>query len=124
MTMALNLSRVVVSPRLRNPKPITVTRTTGEWIKGNWTPSITPTILNPIAIEAGVSEEEVLQLPEGDRIQGLKKFFTTIPLQGATTGTTPDQITSASGERFQVKTVDNRMVNGFYSAICVRIKGA
>lgn len=121
--MPLNLSRVITSPRLRNTSPLTVTRATGAFVKGVWTPGPDVT-LKPIGIEAGVSEEEVLQLPEGDRIQGLKKFFTTIKLQGATTTTTPDRITGASGEIYQVKTVDNRLVNGFYSAICVRIKGA
>lgn len=121
--MPLNLSRVVTSPRLRNTSPIKVIRTPGAWVKGNWTPD-EPIELFAVGIEAGVSEEEVLQLPEGDRIQGLKKFFATIPLVGATTSTTPDRIISASGETFQVKTVDNRFVNGFYSAICVRVKGA
>lgn len=121
--MPLNLSRVINSPRLRNSSQLKIMRTPGSWIKGAWTPSTVVTLYS-IGIEAGVSEEEVLQLPEGDRIQGLKKFFVTIPLQGATTGTTPDKILAASGETFQVKIVDNRMVNGFYSAICVRIKGA
>lgn len=121
--MPLNLSRVIMSPRLRNTSPFAVKRATGSFVKGVWTPGPDVTI-NAIGIEAGVSEEEVLQLPEGDRIQGLKKFFMTIKLQGATTTTTPDRIPGASGDIYQVKTVDNRMVNGFYSAICVRIKGA
>ena len=121
--MPLNLSRVVTSPRLRNTSPISVIRTAGLWVKGVWTPG-TPVTLKAVGIEAGVSDEEVIQLPEGDRIQGLKKFFTTIPLVGSTTGSTPDRIIGFSGETYQVKIVDNRKVNGFYSAICVRIKGA
>ena len=120
--MPLNLSRVVTSPRLRNTLPLVINRATGEWIKGKWTAG-NDVIIKSIGIEAGVSDEEVLQLPEGDRTQGLKKFFTPIKLVGATNLTTPDKITSASGDIWQVKLVDNRLTNGFYSAVCVRIKG-
>lgn len=121
--MPRNLSRVVLSPRLTNVQPITITRATGSWIKGQWTVG-TPQIISSRGIEAGISEEEVLKVPEGDRIKGLKKFFVTVALRGATPTSTPDIITSASAELWQVQTVDNRAVNGFYSAICVRIKGA
>jgi len=127
--MPVILTRVVVSPRLSNTLPLTVLRTSGSWTAGEWIQG-TPTQLSTVGIEAGVSDEEVLQVPEGDRTKGLKKFFTPIQLKGATVGATPtenqtpDQIISSTGEKWQVLTVDNRVVNGFTSAICVRLKGA
>lgn len=121
--MPVNLSRVVLSPRLTNKTPIKITRITGSFIRGKWTPGA-PVVINAKGIEAGVSDEEVLKLPEGDRIQGLKKFFVTVELKGSTTESTPDIIENSQGDKFQVKTVDNRKINGFYSAVCVRIKGA
>ena len=119
--MARNLSRVITSPRLMNPLPLTVLRPSGSWIKGEWTPGVDEEI-STVGIEAGVSDEEVLQLPEGDRVKALKKFLTPILLKGSDTSKTPDRVISSDGATWQVKFVDNRMVNGFSSAVCVRIK--
>lgn len=124
--MAVRLRRVVVSPRLRNPLPLTVIRVGGSFVKGRWTPA-EPVNISTKGIEAGVSDEEVLQVPEGDRIKGLKKFFVPITLVGASVGAsdkTPDKIIDSNGETWKVQLVDNRVVNGFTSAVCVRIKGA
>lgn len=120
--MPINMRRVVTSPRLRNTLPLTIYRKPGHFEKGRWIEDDEIEITS-IGIEAGVSEQEVDQIAEGDRVKGLKKFFTPIALQGAGTNRTPDRIESASGDLWQVKMVSNRAINGFYSAICVRIRG-
>ena len=84
--MALDMSSIVSDPDFQSP--YVIVRNTGVWVRGAFPKNTTR--INASGVVAGVSEEEALQVPEGDRVKGLKKFYATVPLYGPRKDGTPD----------------------------------
>ena len=122
----LNVSNVVNSPRLR--EDFSITRTTGLWMNGRFTPNA-PTTLNLTGIIIPTSEDMV-QTPNGGLIQGELRVFTAsklyetkLDVQAGQDGVISDEIIW-KGENWKVLQVRDFSDSGYYRAVCTREKGA
>jgi hypothetical protein len=118
----------VNSPALS--EPFTIYRTVGSFQRGGWVATEStqnhpnPQVISARGVVTVLNEKELDMVPEGDRVKGAMKFFTTTPLY----------LTSSAGANISDKVLWNgdyyRLVNigqwgsfGFYTAVGVRTAG-
>lgn len=74
----INVGRVVTSSKLRQPKPFTVNRKSGDWVAGRFVQAETAIPMEGVVTAAGT--EDIMQVPEGDRVSQIVVFHSTLPL--------------------------------------------
>lgn len=74
----LNVGRVIHSSKLRQPKPFTVWRKTGDWVAGRFVETETAIPMEGVVTAAGT--QDIMQVPEGDRTTKIVVFHSTLPL--------------------------------------------
>lgn len=103
----------------------TVYRSSGRWVAGRWVEA-TPTqivMYGPVWV---ASEKDLVQVPEGDRVQGAMMFVSTQPIYTTRDGSadgTSDQILW-DGEMYRIAKIFPWHKQGFYQAYAFRMRGA
>lgn len=97
-----------------------ILRSSGEYINHRWEPSIE--IIHVTGIAAVVSSKDFDMLPEGDRVSGLRTFYTMQELRGSSNEATAD-ICEYHGQKYRLFQVLDHSNNGFYKAIGKLIGG-
>lgn len=96
----------------------TVHRKSGTWVDGRWIPSeVSLPYFGTIVV---ASQEDLLQIPEGDRVTGTMMFFSVKPLNRTGKTGTSDEITWR-GVRYRLSAVVPWADFGFYQAFGVRM---
>jgi hypothetical protein len=119
--MALDLSDVVNDSDMGDC--FCILRSTGQYAAGGWTAQ-PPISIQAFGVIAIAEPDDLLQIPEADRVQGSLQVMTATPIYQtlASKSGTSDQIEWRGGT-YRVQSVAPWKVNGFYSAIAVRMKG-
>jgi hypothetical protein len=121
----LNVSRVINSCKLRQPKPFTVYRKTGDWVAGRF--EETETAIPMMGVVTAAGTKDIIQLPEADRTSQIVVFHSTLPLyitrdneqQGAGTS---DEI-EWHGERYRLFQIKDWSDFGYYKAFGTSMSG-
>ena len=121
----MNLSRVVLSPRL-NVQSLNVYRSSGSFIAGRWTENATSPVTIPTkGIAYPSSNKELQMMPEGDRVIGAITFFTVDQLY--TTRNDPSKGLSDKiewkGEMYKILWQNPFQDYGYFMSIAERIVG-
>lgn len=122
----INVGRTVNSRNFAQPKGFTVFRQSGDWVAGRWVASETE-IKIPGTVTAA-NPNDLIQVPEGDRVVGLMCFYSTQPIyttRAATetdAGGTSDEIVW-NEERYRVSSVVPWVDFGYWKAFGVRMVG-
>ncbi|TGE35878.1 hypothetical protein E4K67_22440 [Desulfosporosinus fructosivorans] len=74
----INVGRVVNSRNLAQPKPFIVWRKAGDWVEGRFVQTENPIPMSGVVTAAGT--EDIMQVPEGDRVSQIVVFHSTLPL--------------------------------------------
>lgn len=119
----INVGRIVNSRNFAQPKGFTVYRQSGEWVAGRWVPADEAIIPMSGTITAA-NPNDLVQVPEGDRIVGMMCFYSQQPIYTTRAeddaGGTSDEIVW-NGERYRISTVVPWGDFGYYKAIGVRM---
>ena len=122
----IDVSEVVTDPDFA--QTFSVSRSIGEFAEGGWVEA-TPVILTLYGPVVSASQEDLQQVPEGDRVVGAKAFYSTEKLyrthkeSGPQSSGTSDRITW-QGEEYRISAVFPFEDYGYWKAIAVRTKGA
>jgi len=118
--MALvDLNEVVNDPDLA--EPFTLLRTTGNFVQGGYQPNRTQAIAS-FGVISSPSGEELKQIPEGDRVEGM----ITIHTQNEIKETNPNGISDVVlwlGQKYRVIKVWKYANRNFWYAIAGRMAG-
>jgi hypothetical protein len=102
----------------------TIMRSSGQFIAGRWVEN-DPILIPTLGVELPLEPKELVMVPEGDRVKGTAKFYTTIPVF------TTDVDKQATGDRiewhgdiYKIISVKDYGDFGAYISIGVRVKGA
>jgi len=126
----LDVSRVVLSPFAAQPVPFTVTRKTGAWVLGNFVSS-SETLPMSGSIQP-LNSRDLEQVPEGDRVTGMIKIYTTEPLYttqeddtvSGEDGMLSDEVTW-KGQQWKILNIPGNFSDfGYYKSIATRKLGA
>ncbi len=124
----INVGRVVLSRNFAQSQGYEVYRTTGDWVKGRWisNPEVTIKFAGTITV---AEKNDLVQVPEGDRVTGLMCFYATRPIyvtrieEGNELGGISDEIVW-QGNRYRIAAVVPWQDFGYYKAFGVRMVGA
>jgi hypothetical protein len=119
----INVGEIVTDPDFA--QSFTVYRSTGSFVKGDWTES-TPEEIIMRGVVTVMNARELAQYPEGDRIKGAMTFYTQEALYVTRVGQeagTSDQI-MWRGEKYKIFNVAPYVDYGFYCAAGERIQGS
>ena len=122
MKTAVNLADVVNDPDLA--QPLTVYRSQGSFELGGWVESTRPLSIRAVVTVA--SEQDLRQVPEGDRVTGAMSFHSTQRLyltRGATPQTAESDTIVWRGDSYRLVKVWPYGDYGYYKAIGVRMSG-
>jgi hypothetical protein len=121
----INVAEVVSDPDLC--QTVTVQRSHGAFALGGWSDSQATTSTFPIsAVVTVASENDLRQVPEGDRVAGAMMFHTTQPLyltHGATPQAADSDILVWNGNRYRLIKIWPYVNYGYYKAMGVRMSG-
>lgn len=119
--MPIDLSEVVNDSDLG--QCFQILRTTGQPGLGGFQTSA-PTAIQAFGIIEIADPEALRQVPEGDRVVGSLRVITATPIYEtlAQNSAISDEI-RWNGSRYRVQSVEPWKMNGFRSAILVRMKG-
>lgn len=92
----------------------TVLRKSGDWINRRWVE--TEQKISVMGVATAVNNKDFDMLPEGDRVSGLRTFYTNIELCGSSDTSTAD-ICEYRGSKYRIFQVFNYSNNGFYKAM-------
>ncbi len=123
----INVGRIVVSRNFAQPNGYMVYRTTGDWVNGRWVdnPEVAIKMDGTITV---ANVNDLVQVPEGDRVIGLMCFYATIPLYttraavGSDLGGISDEI-AWQGDRYRVSSVSPWSDFGYCKAFGTRMAG-
>ena len=120
--MPLDLSEVANDPEMG--REVIVVRHTGTCGPGGWIPLATCQIC-AWGVWAIAEPRALVQLPEGDRVRGAVQFITTTPIftTNEKRSGTSDTIFWA-GNNYRVASVEPWSVDGYFSAILLRMTGS
>lgn len=113
----INLSRVILDPRIRQSTPFTIYRKSTTWQHGKPVSSENTISLNGIITPASARDLE--QVPEGDRVGGEITILTIEPIYVTREEGTSDEVEWA-GDRYRVFNVFPWKDYGFYHGIGIR----
>lgn len=116
-----NLSRVTQNPNIG--QPFTIIRETGAFGRGGWQTQNT-TEIAAFGVIGPPGEEELAQIPEGDRVKGVLQVLTNVPLyatQAARAGIS-DKV-RWHGDLYSVTSRLPWGDAGYWSAILLRTTG-
>lgn len=91
-----------------------ILRGTGAWVNHRW--EEVEEIIAVMGIATSVSKKDFEMLAEGDRVSGLRTFYTKDEIRGSSGENTSD-IFEYRGEQYKIIQVFNYSNNGFYKAI-------
>ncbi|NOU95594.1 hypothetical protein GC093_20510 [Paenibacillus sp. LMG 31456] len=123
----INISRVVTSRNFAQPKGFTVYRTAGNWVRGRWLvdPEIILKLQGTITV---ANNNDLEQVPEGDRVTGLMCFYSPQPMyitrnneELSATGISDEIVWK--GHRYRIVSVAPWQDFGYYKALGVRMAG-
>ncbi len=102
---------------------ILVSRQTGVYVDGSWTPADPPA--DPIPMAAGVQQlrgRDVDQLPEGYRTQEAIRLYTLEELSVGSRdlGQQPDSVILRGGVRYQVLSAHNWADYGYWESLATK----
>jgi hypothetical protein len=121
----INLSRIINSPLLA--QTYTVYHNTGQWSDdGEWTPDPNPTPITYWGPVIAANSKDVLQVPEGDRVEGMMVFYSDVSQPLLTSHSDPgtaDQLVW-NGDTYRVWQDFTYLSYGYYKACGVRMAGA
>lgn len=121
----INLSRVIRAPRFK--QSFNVYRSTGHFGRGGWIEDVqNPPSFTMSGVIYPSSEQEIQQVPEADRIQGMMTFVTNDPLYVTRKGDTESGTSDKAewrGELYRILSSFPYGDYGFYMAIGARISG-
>lgn len=124
--MPFNISRVVNSPIFA--QNFTIVRSSGVFVKGNW-------VNSPVTIPAygsiqPATNEELVYVPEADRVKGVNVIHTEAVMYETHTGDAPDltagisDIVNWHNQQWKISYIYPWSDYGFTKAIAVRMSGA
>lgn len=123
----INVGRIVLSRNFAQSKGFVVVRTVGKWLSGRWVadPETTINMQGTITV---AGENDLVQVPEGDRVTGMMCFFSTKPIyvtraedeEGLEIDGISDEIIW-QGDRYRVSSVNPWQDFGYYKAFGVRM---
>ena len=119
----INLAEVITDPDFC--QDFIVYRSNGSFVDGRWTEG-TPTTITMTGIIQVASEKELVQIPEGDQIQGAMVFYSTQPFALTHTSKPPGISDKAMfrGEYYKLYQDADWGDYGFYKAIGARTQGS
>lgn len=120
----LNLSGVIHSPMLS--QPITILRSGGMWVNGEFVNDGKPKEISMTGIVTVASPRDLSKVPEGDRQSGAMKVLTTerLYVTGEAEGASNySDILLWRGEKYRIYSVTPDADFGFYRSVAMRILG-
>jgi len=119
----IDLSEVITDPDLG--EPFVIWRSTGgKFVAGGWQED-EPNPITTWGVVTVANAQEVTMVPEGDRIKGVMKVYSTERLYGTHADPTPgtSDIVEWNSERFRIMNVLPRPNRGFWTGYAVRLGG-
>lgn len=114
----INVSEILNDPDLT--QSFIVHRKSGTWIDGRFVQ--TETDLTFWGVVENANPKEMFQVPEGDKISGMVKFYSTSEMFTTREEGTSDEI-EFRGDRYRVLTVNDWSNFGYFCAIGVYMEG-
>ena len=93
-----------------------IVRNTGKRENRRWVAVDKPKLIQVLGIVNSTSSEDIEMIPEGDRVQGLKTFYSGNEFRLTDDKTTSD-IVEYKGKRYRLLQVFDYSNNGYYKAI-------
>jgi hypothetical protein len=120
----IDVSEIVSDPDFA--QPFVIKRSNGSWQLGGWQDTITT--VNSYGAQQPATAQDLKEIPEGDRILGSVKVWSTQPMYVTRRGTGPNDgglsdIIVWQGEDYRIAGILPWNENGYYKAIAVRMKG-
>lgn len=115
----INIGELIYDPDFCTEFKI-IRKNVGTWTCGRQTEQTK--ILNVIGIVTSVSSKDLEMMPEGDRVHGIKTFYTDKQLRITGNESTSD-ICEYQGKQYRLLQVFDYNNNGFYKAIGTLIGG-
>lgn len=122
----INVGRIVMSRNFAQPGGFVVYRQSGAWVAGRWVTSEASINLQGTVTVA--TSDDLIQVPEGDRVKGVMCFYSKEPMygthaqDGATPSGTSDEIVWKD-DRYRVFSAFPWGDYGYYKALAVRMVG-
>lgn len=113
----INISELIPDTNLASAT-FTVTRTAGSFVNSRWTTG-SPTTLTLVGSIQPLSNTEVMQLAEGDRISGSIAIWSSVELYT----TRPDGISDEvnwDGKAWKIIKTNNYGAFGYYKSVAIR----
>lgn len=127
----INVSKIIKRPFVAQKTPITVTRTTGAFTDSGDFETTSETFTVKGSIQP-LNSKDLQQVPEGDRVTGMIKIYTTEQLHttilddsvDGIDGMLSDEVTW-KGEQYKILNIPSDFSDyGYYKSIAARKKGA
>lgn len=97
-----------------------ILRSSGQYVNHRWQPSTE--VINVTGIATTVNSKDFDMLPEGERVSGLRTFYSMQELRGSSGEATAD-ICEYHGQQYRLFQIFDYSNNGFYKAIGKLIGG-
>lgn len=118
----INIGRIVNSRNFAQPGGYTVYRQSGAWVSGRWT-AAPEEVLQLQGTVTPVDKNDLLQVPEGDRVTGMMCFYSEQPIyttRAQPAGGTSDEIVWRE-DRYRIVSIGPWNDFGFCQAFGVRM---
>jgi hypothetical protein len=117
----INVADIVSDPDLA--QPFTIERSKGQFGLGGW--QNTPESLPGYGVIQVATEQNLTEIPEGDRVTGSMVFFSAQPIYRTHGGENPglSDVLVWRNQTFRVMEVFSFADYGYYKAIAVRMSG-
>lgn len=119
----INIAEVITDPDFA--QAYTLTRSSGQFGAGSWMEN-TPTTVSMYGPIVPTSDEDLQQVPEGDRATGMLTFYSTERIYRTHTDGTPgtSDIITWQGDKWRVIYIKNLSDYGAWKAIAARMTGS
>lgn len=119
----LNLSELLIDPDFA--QPFTIQRSSGSFQLGGFQSTVT--MIGAVGAITVASEQDLDQVPEGDRVTGAMTFYTATPLfrthaDGGAPGLS--DVLLWRGDAYRIQKIWPYADYGYYKAVAVRTSGA
>lgn len=104
-------------------QPFSILRSSGAFVSGGWQ-NITTTV-NSSGVIVPATEQDIAQVPEGDRVTGMISVHTTAKLFQTHTGSQPglSDVLLWNGDRYRILKLFPYQDFGFTKALAARMSG-